>query len=322
MSIRVLLSVELCVTLKTYLKGAPFYNASSIGHPNLARALSDMAHTRLLQARTLQREADRLRSLAADDEEEAERMENARRDSLKSAEACREKALTEIEAAEKIYARFRNRRGLGTCLLRHAMLHLSAGDFDNALKCAAKAYELGRKADYLLMGGARIVQCMIEGEMCESEVPKYCEHGRLAHSYAQQAILYAAKTQHLELQARAHLAMGFALLNPPLRKTDAATQSHQKATVLINAASLKHLAKEQEELWKRIAQASPATGPMSEWLVQRHGKTLDELKRYIFQAVWQYENGSARGVARNLGISRGAAKASLRKYGLPIAESR
>jgi hypothetical protein len=260
--------------------------------------------------------------LAADDEEEAERMENARRDSLKSAEACREKALTEIEAAEKIYARFRNRRGLGTCLLRHAMLHLSAGDFDNALKCAAKAYELGRKADYLLMGGARIVQCMIEGEMCESEVPKYCEHGRLAHSYAQQAILYAAKTQHLELQARAHLAMGFALLNPPLRKTDAATQSHQKATVLINAASLKHLAKEQEELWKRIAQASPATGPMSEWLVQRHGKTLDELKRYIFQAVWQYENGSARGVARNLGISRGAAKASLRKYGLPIAESR
>src|ERR1019366_9407883 len=27
MSIRVLLSVELCVTLKTYLKGAPFYNA-------------------------------------------------------------------------------------------------------------------------------------------------------------------------------------------------------------------------------------------------------------------------------------------------------
>jgi hypothetical protein len=28
MSIRVLLSVELCVKLKTYLKGAPFYNAS------------------------------------------------------------------------------------------------------------------------------------------------------------------------------------------------------------------------------------------------------------------------------------------------------
>src|ERR1039457_6352048 len=27
MSIRVLLSVELCVTLKTYLKGAPFYKA-------------------------------------------------------------------------------------------------------------------------------------------------------------------------------------------------------------------------------------------------------------------------------------------------------
>src|ERR1039458_673005 len=31
MSIRVLLSVELCVTLKTYLKGAPFYNAWALG---------------------------------------------------------------------------------------------------------------------------------------------------------------------------------------------------------------------------------------------------------------------------------------------------
>jgi hypothetical protein len=31
MSIRVLLSVEFCVALKTYLKGAPFYNASHSG---------------------------------------------------------------------------------------------------------------------------------------------------------------------------------------------------------------------------------------------------------------------------------------------------
>jgi len=30
MSIRVLLSVEFCFTLKTYLKGAPFYNASKL----------------------------------------------------------------------------------------------------------------------------------------------------------------------------------------------------------------------------------------------------------------------------------------------------
>src|ERR1035437_370610 len=33
MSIRVLLSVELCVTLKTYLKGAPFYNAWETNKP-------------------------------------------------------------------------------------------------------------------------------------------------------------------------------------------------------------------------------------------------------------------------------------------------
>jgi hypothetical protein len=31
MFIRVLLSVEFCFTLKTYLKGAPFYNASAEG---------------------------------------------------------------------------------------------------------------------------------------------------------------------------------------------------------------------------------------------------------------------------------------------------
>jgi hypothetical protein len=31
MFIRVLLSVEFCFTLKTYIKGAPFYNASAWG---------------------------------------------------------------------------------------------------------------------------------------------------------------------------------------------------------------------------------------------------------------------------------------------------
>ena len=39
MSIRVLLSVELCVTLKTYLKGAPFYNAwESYGFSAITRS--------------------------------------------------------------------------------------------------------------------------------------------------------------------------------------------------------------------------------------------------------------------------------------------
>src|SRR6267143_3829136 len=35
MFIRVLLSVEFCFTLKTYLKGAPFYNASATSLPGM-----------------------------------------------------------------------------------------------------------------------------------------------------------------------------------------------------------------------------------------------------------------------------------------------
>jgi hypothetical protein len=40
MSIRVFLSVEFCVTLKTYLKGAPFYNASGCGKLEAPLALA------------------------------------------------------------------------------------------------------------------------------------------------------------------------------------------------------------------------------------------------------------------------------------------
>jgi hypothetical protein len=48
MFIRVLLSVEFCFTLKTYLKGAPFYNASAWGKRRAARRLgSEFREARL-----------------------------------------------------------------------------------------------------------------------------------------------------------------------------------------------------------------------------------------------------------------------------------
>src|SRR5580704_9326198 len=52
MFIRVLLSVEFCFTLKTYLKGAPFYNASACARLPLTIALAHSTRLAVLDRRT------------------------------------------------------------------------------------------------------------------------------------------------------------------------------------------------------------------------------------------------------------------------------
>ncbi|MGA2648568.1 MAG: hypothetical protein ABSF15_28125 [Candidatus Sulfotelmatobacter sp.] len=292
---------------------------ASVGHPNMARALSYMAHVELLKAHALQRGADKLRVSAhagGPGKRRKELIEKERHDSIKRAQELRKKALIELDIAKAIYSKVGNRRGLGTCLLRYAFSYLDAGQFHEALASATDAYDLGDDTDVLLMARSRIVQCMIEGEMCESEIdtePRV--HADRARRYAAQAIDYSARTQNVELQARSHLAMGFALLNAPSNATEAAS-SHERAAALIKEARLYYLSEELEELWKRISDTTPLEGPLRKWLLAPHGQSLDDLQKHIYRLVWRYEKKSIKGVVRNLHVSRKKARSDLSKYGL------
>ena len=88
-------------------------------HPNMARALSNMAHVELLKAHDLQREADKIRASTYEGRQGKARsaMEQERHDLIKQAEELRKRALKQLDIAEGIYSRVGNRRGLGTCLL-------------------------------------------------------------------------------------------------------------------------------------------------------------------------------------------------------------
>src|ERR1700730_6091416 len=56
--IRVLPSVEFCFTLKTYLKGAPFYNASSLlPYPPTSTKVDILPQPKLLQTRPREKRA-------------------------------------------------------------------------------------------------------------------------------------------------------------------------------------------------------------------------------------------------------------------------
>src|SRR5208337_1631263 len=138
-------------------------------HPNLARSLANMALAKRGIALQLQQRIDR-------------------------------DALEHLEAARAIYQQRPNHHGTGTVYLNAAYIHLDGGDFQSAEEEAASAYELGGgKQDYILMGRARILECMIENAKVEEEIGEGADpgsHARRALEFSQEAIELAKHTQH------------------------------------------------------------------------------------------------------------------------------
>ena len=150
-----------------------YYGKRDPRHLNLARSLANMALAKRGIALQLQKRIDR--------DVQRRRKTSARRDSrgvdlqnmdLQNKDSrkhdyrgrltqLRREAIEHLEAARGIYQQRPNHHGAGTVYLNAAYIHLDGGDFHRAEAEASSAYELGEeKQDYILMGRARILQCM------------------------------------------------------------------------------------------------------------------------------------------------------------------
>src|ERR1039457_1828651 len=129
----------------------------------------------------------------------------------------RREALEHLEAARAVYQQRPNHHGAGTVYLNAAYIHLDSGDFQRAEEEAASAYDVAEeKQDYILMGRARILQCMIENAKVEEEIGEGADpgsHARRALEFSQEAIDLAKHTQHHLLLANAHLWQGLTRCN-------------------------------------------------------------------------------------------------------------
>ena len=145
----------------------------------------------------------------------------------------RREALEHLEAARAIYQQRPNHHGAGTVYLNAAYIHLDSGDFQRAEEEAASAYEVAEeKQDYILMGRARILQCMIENAKVEEEIGEGADpgsHARRALEFSQEAIELAKHTQHHLLLANAHLWQGLTQCNSFFDNPEAARESYDLA---------------------------------------------------------------------------------------------
>jgi tetratricopeptide (TPR) repeat protein len=216
---------EYYAALKAYGHALRHYKrCGSAQHPNLARALTNIALLRRLIA---------LRLSTAPDQELADIDEETSR----SIQRQRKKAFTHLRHATAIFERERDYRGRGSVLLISAELHTDSGDLDTAASELARAYELGEeKNDRILMARSRLQQCILQNtkaRISQEPIRSYF-YAEQARSFAEGANELAAKyTQNMRLTAHTFIWHGITLMNPHLLDPDQASKCYQAAYDLL-----------------------------------------------------------------------------------------
>src|SRR5208282_3837078 len=296
-------------------------------HPNLARSLANMALAKrgiaLQLQKRIDREVQRRRktstsrsrgaSFRSEDKTNTTGQNSRGHDYRGRLAQLRREALDHLKAAQAIYQQRPNHHGAGTVYLNAAYIHLDNGDFQRAEEEAASGYEVAEeKQDYILMGRARILQCMIENAKVEEEIGEGADpgsHARRALEFSQEAIDLAKHTQHHLLLANAHLWQGLTRCNSFFENPEAARESYDLARASCGANQPdNNMAQDLQTLSARILRKGSVHPALKAWSQGAVGeKTFrqisDEFAEIVIAQVWEREGRKVSRVASRLSIS-------------------
>jgi len=298
--------------IECFNKAISEYRKRDPQHPNLARSLANIALAKREIALQLRRKID----LQA---------ERRRKQGSKSSEATNvaaprrrlqqlhDEIVQHLDEATHIYGHHPNHHGIGTVQLNYAYVLLDDGDYHNAEVKARHAYRLGEeKQDYILMGRARIVQCMIENARVEEEISEGSDsgsHARRAMEYIQEALDFARHTQNQRLLANAYLWLGFTHCNAFFEDTDAAREAYDLAVSSRKGSTQSdNMADELQRLKAKVLRAGSLDLKFKAWSQGQLGdKTFqqltEEFAELIIPRVWEREGRKVSRVATRLSIS-------------------
>ena len=301
-----------------------YYGKRDQRHPNLARSLANMALAKRGIALQLQKRIDsdalrrRKTSASRQGKPSATSRDSREQDSRKPdyrgrLAQLRREALEHLEAARAIYQQRPNHHGVGTVYLNAAYIHLDSGDFQRAEEEAASAYDVAeQKQDYILMGRARILQCMVENAKVEEEIGGGADpgsHARRAFEFSQEAIDLAKHTQHHLLLANAHLWQGLTQCNSFFDNPEAARESYDLARASCGANQPdNNMWQDLQTLGARILRKGSVHPALKAWSQGAVGeKTFrqisDEFAEIVIARVWEREGRKVSRVAARLSIS-------------------
>ena len=287
-------------------------------HPNLARSLANMALAKRGIAQQLQRRIDvdtqrqRKSSGKAGKSSPSTSGVAARADHRRRFTQLRREAIEHLDAARDIYQMRPTHHGLGTVHLNAAYIHLDGGDFHRAEEESASAYELAKeKNDYILMGRARILQCMIENAKVEEGIGGNVDpgtHARRALDLSQEAVELAKHTQHHVLLATAYLWQGLTHCNSFFDNSEAAREMYDLARAACGAAQPDSIWQDLQALRARIVSKGTVDPALKAWSQGAVGEKSfrqisEEFAEIVIARVWEREGRKVSRVASRLSIS-------------------
>ncbi|MGB0043586.1 MAG: tetratricopeptide repeat protein [Terriglobales bacterium] len=321
-----------------------YYGKRDPRHPNLARSLANMALAKRGIALQLQKRIDRevqrrrktstsrSRSASSDDKPGATSRNSRGHDYRGRLAQLRREALDHLKAAQAIYQQRPNHHGAGTVYLNAAYIHLDSGDFQRAEQEAASGYEVAEeKQDYILMGRARILQCMIENAKVEEEIGEGADpgsHARRALEFSQEAIDLAKHTQHHLLLANAHVWRGLTQCNSFFDNPEAARESYDLARTSCGTnLPDNNMAQDLQMLSAKILRKGSIHPALKAWSQGAVGeKTFrqisDEFAEIVIAQVWEREGRKVSRVASRLSISPKKVRRILARVGRRKPSSR
>ena len=302
-------------------------------HLNLARSLANMALAKrgiaLQLQKRIDREVQRRRKTSTSHEAKPSATSHDYRGRLTQ---LRREALQHLDAAQVIYKQRPNHHGAGTVYLNAAYIHLDGGDFQRAEEESASAYEVAEaKQDYILMGRARILQCMIANAKVEEEIGEGADpgsHARRALEFSQEAIDLAKHTQHHLLLANAHLWQGLTQCNSFFDNPEAARESYDLARVSCGTNPPdNNMAQDLQTLSAKILRKGSVHPALKAWSQGAVGeKTFrqisDEFAEIVITRLWEREGRKVSRVAARLSISPKKVRRILARVGRRKARPR
>ena len=321
-----------------------YYGKRDPRHPNLARSLANMALAKrgiaLQLQKRIDRDAQRRRKTSASrqgkpgatSDHETREQDSRSHDYRGRLAQLRREALEHLEAARAIYQQRPNHHGVGTVYLDAAYIHLDSGDFQRAEEEAASAYDVAeQKQDYILMGRARILQCMIENAKVEEEIGEGADpgsHARRALEFSQEAIDLAKHTQHHLLLANAHLWQGLTQCNSFFDNPEAARESYDlaRASCGVNQPD-NNMWQDLQTLSAKILRKGSIDPALKAWSQGAVGeKTFrqisEEFAEIVIARVWEREGRKVSRVAARLSISPKKVRRILARVGRRKPQSR
>lgn len=293
-------------------------------HRNLARSLANIALVKRSVALQLRRKIDadakRRRAAVARGKDGTPANSATYRRRM---EQLRQEAFAHLDEAAAIYPHHPNYHGAGTVHLNRGYLHLDTGDFDRAEAEAEAAHALGeQKRDFILMGRARVLQCMVENARVEEEVGEGADpgrHARRALECAREAIGLANRTQNRRLLAVAHVWLGLSQCNSFFDDCDAARHSYEQAIALLKGEQTAHI-EGLQALKAKLARSGNVDATLRAWSQGLLGdktfqQVTEEFAELIIPKVWEREGKKVSRVAAKLSISPKKVRRILSKTG-------